>query len=180
MKENLLEKILNWVKSRFKTTEASPTDVTWGTVFKTVWSWAVRNIMLIAIAYVMLVLLKFEPVSYYLGIKSLFWFSLTILFAGFGLWAYTRNDFIKIFIRGRNNLTDTDNEYKFSTGIMIVMLVVSAYINGKVLDAQSQIENNRMLEPEEIAYVISRQDADDAKMIINKLDSIIKSEEYSK
>jgi hypothetical protein len=37
-----------------------------------------------------------------------------------------------------------------------------------------------MLEPEEIAYTISRMPSEDMKQTINKLDSIIKSQEISK
>lgn len=126
------------------------------TFLQKVYDFVARNITLILVIVAGLIFLNFELAFIYTLAKSIVAFALVISLAGFGLFAYTKINFLETFIRGKNKLTDTNNEYLFSALIMSAMLLASAYIVGQIFNAFAAIEVSRSISSEELQFLQER------------------------
>jgi len=91
--------------------------------------------------------------------KSVIAFALVVLLAGVGLYTYTKIEFTKIFIKGKNERTDTNNEYLFSALVMAAMILAAAYTVGAVVNAVAVIENSKSITSEELKAIQQLQES---------------------
>jgi len=126
------------------------------TIPQRLYDFIIRNIVLLLVITAGLIFLKLEIAFIYTLAKSIVAFALVISLAGFGLFAYTKINFLETFIRGKNKLTDTNNEYLFSALIMSAMLLASAYIVGQIFNAFAAIEVSRSISSEELQFLQER------------------------
>lgn len=126
------------------------------TIPQRLYDFIIRNIVMLLVITAGLIFLNFELAFIYTLAKSIVAFALVISLAGFGLFVYTKINFLETFIRGKNKLTDTNNEYLFSALIMSAMLLASAYIVGQIFNAFAAIEVSRSISSEELQFLQER------------------------
>lgn len=125
-------------------------------VLQNVYDFIIRNLTILLVILAGLIFLRFEIAYIYTLAKAVVAWAVCISLAGFGLFAYTKINFLETFIRGRNKLTDTNNEYIFTALIMASMILASAYLVGQIFNSYAAIEVSRSITSEELQFLQER------------------------
>ncbi|MBX3044903.1 MAG: hypothetical protein KF896_14420 [Ignavibacteriae bacterium] len=121
-----------------------------------IYDFIARNITLLLVIVAGLIFLKFEIAYIYTLAKAVVAWAVVISLAGFGLFAYTKINFLETFIRGKNKRTDTNNEYLFTALVMSAMILGSAYVVGQIFNSYAAIEVSRSITAEELQFLQER------------------------
>jgi hypothetical protein len=101
-------------------------------IYLSTWKWVTANIILIVCAALGVWLLGFEKHFLYSLLKGFIVSVAVTLNATLDLYAFTRIDFTRTFLMGKNGRTDTNNEYLFSGLTFSAIIIKNAIIYGLV------------------------------------------------